>query len=111
MWTLVLEVECARGQAGVDGDDGAAVVAAAVRGEKGDHRADFLRRAAAREWKRLEQLAPVLGASGAICRLLLHQTNQPVGFYRPGVDRDDPDAVLRADAAERLAQGRQRRIA
>src|SRR6185295_10130059 len=101
----------ARRNARVDGDHGAAGVTRMPRYEKGDRSPDFFRRRAAAERQRLEQIFPIILAAGAILGLLLHQADETIRLDRPRAERHDADAVLGADAAERLRECGERRIA
>src|SRR6516225_4840283 len=94
------ECGCACRKAGVDGDYGTARVTGMTGRQECDRSTDLFGARAAPERQRLEQILPVLLATGAVLGFVLHQANKTLRFDRPWAQRDDADAVPVADAAE-----------
>ena len=93
----------ARGQAGVDGDDGAAGVARVVGRDECDGGADLLGGGAAAERQRLEQVLPVVSLPVRSRAFFFMSVTRRSVATGPGLIATTRMPSLRADAAERLA--------
>src|SRR5712672_1268299 len=102
----LLRALSSRRQPSIDGENRSARVARTIRDEERDRGADLLRRGGAPERQRVDELSPFFRITDALVRLSAENVEETVRRHRPGIDRDDPDAVARADASERLGKRR-----